>query len=102
MIKEIKEDAEDRMDKTLGSLDSAFAKIRTGRAHPSILDGVMVDYYGTDTPLKQVANIIVEDAQMVQKLDADRIAIHSAIRYLHGKGFVAVKQNLSEGMRERM
>ena len=63
VIKEIKEDAEDRMDKTLTSLDSAFAKIRTGRAHPGILDGVMVDYYGTATPLKQVANIMVEDAR---------------------------------------
>ena len=63
MIKEIKEDAEDRMNKTLVSLDSAFAKIRTGRAHPGILDGVMVDYYGTPTPLKQIANIMVEDAR---------------------------------------
>jgi len=63
VIEEIREDAEDRMKKTLASLDSAFAKIRTGRAHPSILDGVMIDYYGTDTPLKQVANIIVEDAR---------------------------------------
>ena len=63
MIKEIREDAEDRMNKTLASLDTAFAKIRTGRAHPSILDGVTVDYYGTETPLKQVANIVVEDAR---------------------------------------
>jgi ribosome recycling factor len=63
VIEEIKDDAEDRMNKTLTSLDSAFAKIRTGRAHPGILDGVSVDYYGTMTPLKQVANIIVEDAR---------------------------------------
>ena len=63
MIKEIKEDAEDRMNKTLVSLDSAFAKIRTGRAHPGILDGVTIDYYGTETPLKQIANIMVEDAR---------------------------------------
>jgi ribosome recycling factor len=63
VIKEIKEDAEDRMNKTLVSLDTAFAKIRTGRAHPGILDGVSVDYYGTMTPLKQIANIMVEDAR---------------------------------------
>ena len=63
MIEEIKEDAEDRMNKTLTSLDTAFAKIRTGRAHPGILDSVSVDYYGTMTPLKQVANIMVEDAR---------------------------------------
>ena len=63
MIDEIKQDAEDRMDKTLAALDAAFAKIRTGRAHPSLLDNIMVDYYGTDTPLNQVANITVEDGR---------------------------------------
>ena len=51
------------MNKTLASLDSAFAKIRTGRAHPSLLDGISVSYYGTKTPLNQLANITVEDAR---------------------------------------
>lgn len=63
MIDDIRKDAEERMDKTLVALDSAFAKIRTGRAHPSLLDGISVDYYGTDTPLNQVANITVEDGR---------------------------------------
>ncbi len=63
MIEDIREDAEERMQKTLGALDVAFAKIRTGRAHPSLLDGISVDYYGVDTPLNQVANITVEDAR---------------------------------------
>ncbi|KZX78326.1 ribosome recycling factor [Oleiphilus sp. HI0009] len=63
MIEDIKQDAEDRMKKSLEALSVAFAKIRTGRAHPSILDGVMVSYYGADTPLKQVANISVEDGR---------------------------------------
>ena len=63
MINEIKKDAEDRMKKSLAALDSAFAKIRTGRAHPSILDSVTVEYYGVDTPINQVANITVEDAR---------------------------------------
>lgn len=63
MIKEILTDAKQRMDKSLNSLDTAFNKIRTGRAHPNILDSVMVDYYGTDTPIQQVANITVEDAR---------------------------------------
>ncbi|MCZ6502578.1 MAG: ribosome recycling factor [Gammaproteobacteria bacterium] len=63
MIQDIKQEADARMDKTLASLDSAFAKIRTGRAHPGILDGIMVDYYGNPTPLNQVANILVEDAR---------------------------------------
>ena len=63
MINEIKTDAEQRMKKSLESLATAFAKIRTGRAHPSILDSVQVDYYGNPTPLSQVANINVEDAR---------------------------------------
>ncbi|HCC45955.1 MAG TPA: ribosome recycling factor [Gammaproteobacteria bacterium] len=63
MIEEIKEDAAERMDKTLVSLDAAFAKIRTGRAHPSLLDNISVDYYGTATPINQVANITVEDGR---------------------------------------
>lgn len=63
MINEIKQDAETRMKKTIESLQIAFTKIRTGRAHPSILDGVIVSYYGTDTPLKQLANITVEDGR---------------------------------------
>lgn len=63
MIEDIKQEAEQRMNKSLDALGVAFAKIRTGRAHPSILDGVMVSYYGVDTPLKQVANIGVEDGR---------------------------------------
>lgn len=63
MINEIKKDTQTRMQKTLESLGHAFAKIRTGRAHPSILDSVMVSYYGADTPLNQVANVNVEDAR---------------------------------------
>ena len=63
MIEEIKEDAAERMDKTLVALDAAFAKIRTGRAHPSLLDNISVDYYGSATPINQVANITVEDGR---------------------------------------
>ena len=63
MMDELKKDAEQRMQRTLASLDGAFARIRTGRAHPSLLDGVTVDYYGTPTPLNQVANVQVEDAR---------------------------------------
>ena len=63
MIEEIKDDAEGRMNKTLISLEAAFAKIRTGRAHPSLLDNIMVDYYGVATPINQVANITVEEGR---------------------------------------
>lgn len=63
MIEDIKQEAEARMEKSLEALATNFNKIRTGRAHPSILDGIMVSYYGADTPLNQVANINIEDAR---------------------------------------
>lgn len=63
MLKEIRDNAKSRMQKSLETLESNFAKIRTGRAHPSILDSVIVDYYGSDVPISQVANINVEDAR---------------------------------------
>ena len=63
MIDDIKREARERMDKSLEALKHNFNKIRTGRAHPSLLDGLKVDYYGADTPLNQVANINVEDAR---------------------------------------
>jgi len=63
MINEITTDAEERMQKSVASLETAFNKIRTGRAHPSILDGIMVSYYGTDTPLNQMANVNVEEGR---------------------------------------
>lgn len=56
-------DASQRMDKTLESLRSEFTKIRTGRAHTSLLDHVMVGYYGSEVPINQVANVNVEDAR---------------------------------------
>jgi ribosome recycling factor len=63
VIDEIKNDAEVRMQKSIDALSSAFSRIRTGRAHPGILEGITVEYYGADTPLSQVANINVEDAR---------------------------------------
>jgi ribosome recycling factor len=63
MINDIKKDAEARMKKAVEAMVNHFSKIRTGRAHPSILDGIMVNYYGAETPLSQLANINVEDAR---------------------------------------
>jgi len=63
VINEIQSDAEQRMKKSVEALTHAFAKIRTGRAHPSILESVTIDYYGAQTPLSQVANINIEDAR---------------------------------------
>lgn len=77
MINEIKKDAQERMKKSVESLGGAFAKIRTGRAHPSILDSVMVSYYGSDTPLKQVANVNVEDSRTLALTVFDRSMIQA-------------------------
>lgn len=63
MINDIKKDAETRMKKSLEALQANFHKIRTGRAHPSILDAVSVEYYGSQMPLNQVASVNVEDAR---------------------------------------
>ena len=63
MIDDILADSESRMGKSVDSLRSELVKIRTGRAHPSLLDQIQVDYYGTDTPISQVANVTVEDSR---------------------------------------
>jgi ribosome recycling factor len=65
MINDLKQDAEQRMRKSVEALGVAMNKIRTGRAHPSILDSVRVPYYGNDMPIGQVANVIVEDGRML-------------------------------------
>ena len=63
MIDEIFADAKERMEKSIAALKVNFSKIRTGRAHPSLLDNVMVSYYGAATPLRQLANVVVEDSR---------------------------------------
>jgi ribosome recycling factor len=63
MIEDIKQDARDRMGKSIESLKQSLSKVRTGRAHPSLLDHLTVDYYGSEVPISQVANISVEDAR---------------------------------------
>ena len=83
MIKEIKQDGEARMQKTLEALETTFSKVRTGRAHPGMLSGVMVSYYGADTPLNQVASVNVEDSRtlLVQPFERSMVqAIDKAIR----------------------
>lgn len=63
MIDDIIKDAGGRMGKSIESLRTTLGKVRTGRAHPSLLDHLVVDYYGSDVPISQVANIGVEDAR---------------------------------------
>uniref|UniRef100_A0A486XL93 Ribosome-recycling factor n=1 Tax=Rheinheimera sp. BAL341 TaxID=1708203 RepID=A0A486XL93_9GAMM len=63
MIDDIIKDSKVRMEKSVDALKSQLTKVRTGRAHPSLLDGIMVSYYGADTPLRQVGNVSIEDAR---------------------------------------
>ena len=63
MINDIIKDTKVRMEKSVDALKSQLTKVRTGRAHPSLLDGIMVSYYGADTPLRQVGNVSIEDAR---------------------------------------
>ena len=72
VINDIKKDAETRMDKCVEAFKNHISKIRTGRASPSILDGIMVDYYGSSTPLRQLASVTVEDSRTLKVNVFDR------------------------------
>ena len=72
MVEDILQDSEERMSKAQLALIHNFNKIRTGRAHPSLLDSVRVQYYGTETPLKQLANVNVEDARTLSVVAFDK------------------------------
>jgi len=63
VIDDIKKDARTRMEKSVGALKQELTKLRTGRAHTSLLDHITVEYYGSDVPLNQVANVNVEDSR---------------------------------------
>lgn len=83
MIEEVLADLNGQMHATIDSFKRDLAKIRTGRANPSLLDGVRVDYYGSETPLNKLATVSVPDAQLlvVQPFDLGAIAqIDKAIR----------------------
>ncbi len=77
MINEIKQDVKDRMTKSVEALKSQMSKIRTGRAQPALLDGIQVEYYGSATPLRQVANVVAEDARTLAVTVFDRSLIQA-------------------------
>ncbi|NDF04805.1 MAG: ribosome recycling factor, partial [Betaproteobacteria bacterium] len=62
---EVRQSAEQKMTRSLDSLKNSLGKIRTGRAHPGLLEGLQVDYYGNPTPLSQVANLTLIDARTI-------------------------------------
>ncbi|NVK32681.1 MAG: ribosome recycling factor [Gammaproteobacteria bacterium] len=63
MIEDTKKDVQARMEKTIAAFEVELSRVRTGRAHPSLLEQVMVEYYGSEVPVSQVANVSVEDAR---------------------------------------
>jgi ribosome recycling factor len=83
MIADVKKTAEQKMRKTVEALKTDLAKVRTGRAHTGLLDHVMVDYYGTSTPIPQVGNVTLLDARTIAVSPWDKKmapAIEKAIR----------------------
>ena len=72
MIDDIKQETEERRGKALEALSHNFNKIRTGRAHPSLLDSIRIEYYGAETPLNQLANINIEDARTLSVVAFDK------------------------------
>ncbi len=72
VINEIRKDAEIRMEKCVDAFKNHISKVRTGRASPSLLDGIQIEYYGTLTPLRQLANIIAEDSRTLAITVFDR------------------------------
>lgn len=80
MIEEFKADAAERMDKALDALAATLGRLRTGRAHPSILDGILVEYYGSATPLRQVANVVAADARLLTITPYDKGAVRDIER----------------------
>ncbi len=77
MENEIIELTKDMMEKAVEAMEKRFAQVRAGRANPSILDGVMVNYYGVDTPLKQLATVSVPEARMILVKPFDRGSLHN-------------------------
>jgi ribosome recycling factor len=83
MINDIKKAAEQKMQKSVEALKTDFGKVRSGRAHTGLLDHIMVDYYGTPTPINQVANVILPDARTIGVVPWEKKmlnAIEKAIR----------------------
>lgn len=99
MIEQTIKDADERMEKSLHSLEIAFNKIRTGRAHPSLLDSVMVSYYGSYTPLSQLANITVEEGRLLVIVPWERKLITDVEKAIHKSDLGLNPSNNGESIR---
>jgi ribosome recycling factor len=83
MINDIKADAGQRMQKCIQSFQADLRKLRTGRAHPSLIEGLKVDFYGAETPLSQMANISVEDGRTLVVTPWDRTTVQAVEKAIH-------------------
>jgi ribosome recycling factor len=83
MLNDIKADAAQRMQKCIQSFQADLKKLRTGRAHPSLIEGLKVDFYGTETPLNQVANIAVEDGRTLVVTPWDKTVVAAVEKAIH-------------------
>ena len=77
MLDELKKDATQRMAKCVQQFQADLKKLRTGRAHPSLVENLKVDYYGTESPLQQLANISIEDARTLVVSPRDKGAVQA-------------------------
>ena len=83
MIKELLQEAQDKMDQAVVHTAGEFSLVRTGRANPGILSRIMVDYYGTATPLQQIAGFSVPEARMLVVQPYDKTSIPAIERAIH-------------------
>jgi ribosome recycling factor len=83
MLDDIKKDARERMTKCVQTFQADMRKLRTGRAHPSLIEHLKVDYYGNDTPLNQVANIAVEDGRTLVVSPWEKTMVQAIEKAIH-------------------
>jgi ribosome recycling factor len=83
MLDDLKKDARERMAKCVQTFQADLKKLRTGRAHPSLIDGLKVDYYGSDVPLQQVASIAVEDGRTLVVTPWEKTMVQPIEKAIH-------------------
>ena len=97
---EIKNDAKTRMEKSLESLKADFGGLRAGRAHASLLDGILVEAYGSMTPLSQIGTISVPDARTLSVSVWDRGFRRTAYPHSHSAAFRRAPQGTGQNCRQ--
>src|SRR5688572_5032994 len=83
MLEDLKKDATQRMAKCVQTFQTDLKKLRTGRAHPSLLEHLKVDYYGSETPLQQIASINVEDARTLVVSPYEKTMVQAIEKAIH-------------------